>query len=146
MTRTTDVQVRGVVFTSGLAREIFTAGNDLAELYAPKTSLERYTQFWTVSTTFLARLLRSPLVTVSPLRQWHRHEMHRGPRPGPPQHLTGARAMLGRNAVMLVYSRYVVDLLVQSQQPEELTSRKHGREEAGRALAEHNPSREQDTL
>ncbi len=59
------MQVRGVIFTSGLAREIFTAGNDLAELYAPKTSLERYTEFWTVSTTFLARLLRSPLVTVS---------------------------------------------------------------------------------
>ena len=61
-------QVRGVIFTSGLAREIFTAGNDLAELYAPKTSLERYTEFWTVSSTFLARLLRSPLVTVSALR------------------------------------------------------------------------------
>ena len=54
-----------MIFTSGLAREIFTAGNDLAELYAPKTSLERYTEFWVVATTFLARLLRSPLVTVS---------------------------------------------------------------------------------
>ena len=53
-----------MIFTSGLSREIFTAGNDLAELYAPKTSLERYTEFWTVATTFLARLLRSPLVTV----------------------------------------------------------------------------------
>ena len=57
--------MRGAIFTSGLTREIFTAGNDLAELYAPKTSLERYTEFWTVATTFLARLLRSPLVTVS---------------------------------------------------------------------------------
>lgn len=56
--------MRGVIFTSGLQRDVFTAGNDLAELYAPLTSEERYTRFWLVSTTFLARLLRSPLVTV----------------------------------------------------------------------------------
>ena len=64
-------QIRGVIFTSGLAREIFTAGNDIAELYAPKTSLELYTEFWTVATTFLARLLRSPLVTVSVVQGVH---------------------------------------------------------------------------
>lgn len=57
-------QVRGVIFASGLQRAVFTAGNDLAELYAPMTSEQRYTKFWLVSTTFLARLLRSPLVTV----------------------------------------------------------------------------------
>jgi hypothetical protein len=35
-------KMRGVVFRSGLARDVFTAGNDILELYAPKTSLERY--------------------------------------------------------------------------------------------------------
>ena len=35
-------QVRGVVFCSGLKRDVFTAGNDINELYAPLTSLERY--------------------------------------------------------------------------------------------------------
>lgn len=63
-----DPQVRGVVFTSALKRDVFTAGNDLAELYAPLTTAQRYTQFWLVSTTFLARLLRSPLVTVCAIR------------------------------------------------------------------------------
>ena len=37
-----DPRVRGVVFQSGLRRDVFTAGNDLGELYAPNTSRERY--------------------------------------------------------------------------------------------------------
>lgn len=36
------MQVRGVIFCSGLARDVFTAGNDINELYAPLTSRERY--------------------------------------------------------------------------------------------------------
>jgi hypothetical protein len=36
-----DSSVRGVVFASGLKREVFTAGNDLKELYAPNTSADR---------------------------------------------------------------------------------------------------------
>ena len=36
-------QVRGVIFASGLRREVFTAGNDIKELFAPLTSQERYT-------------------------------------------------------------------------------------------------------
>lgn len=40
-------KIRGVVIQSGLTdRPVFTAGNDLMELYAPKTSQERYTEFW----------------------------------------------------------------------------------------------------
>ena len=35
-------QIRGVIFQSGLQRDVFTAGNDIMELYAPNTSLERY--------------------------------------------------------------------------------------------------------
>jgi Delta3-Delta2-enoyl-CoA isomerase len=34
--------VRGVIFQSGLRRDVFTAGNDILELYAPRTSEERY--------------------------------------------------------------------------------------------------------
>lgn len=36
-----DPSVQGVIYTSGLKRDVFTAGNDLAELYAPKTSEDR---------------------------------------------------------------------------------------------------------
>lgn len=37
-----DPATRGVVFISDLKRDIFTAGNDVSELYAPLTSAERY--------------------------------------------------------------------------------------------------------
>jgi 3,2-trans-enoyl-CoA isomerase len=58
-------KIRGIIFSSGLDRNIFTAGNDLMELYAPKTNAERYAKFWTLSNQFLANLYSSPLVTVS---------------------------------------------------------------------------------
>lgn len=63
-----DPSVRGLLLTSGLDRDIFTAGNDLLELYAPKTSAERYRQFWLNQTHFLSRLYRSRLVTVACIR------------------------------------------------------------------------------
>ena len=63
-----DSAIRGIVICSGLEKDIFSAGNDLLELYAPKTSKERFTQFWTLQTTFLARLYRSPLVTIACIR------------------------------------------------------------------------------
>ena len=37
-----DPSVRGAIFCSGLTRDVFTAGNDINELYAPLTSKERY--------------------------------------------------------------------------------------------------------
>ena len=37
-----DPSIRGVIFQSGLQRDVFTAGNDIMELYAPNTSKERY--------------------------------------------------------------------------------------------------------
>ncbi|RKO89224.1 ClpP/crotonase [Blyttiomyces helicus] len=60
--------VRGVIIRSGVGRNVFTAGNDIDELFALKTSAERFTQFWTISNVFLARLLRSPLITVAAIR------------------------------------------------------------------------------
>ncbi|BDA42694.1 Enoyl-CoA delta isomerase 1, mitochondrial [Coccomyxa sp. Obi] len=60
--------VRGVIFASGLKRDVFTAGNDIKELYAPQTSMERYREFWVTSNVFLARLYRSPLVTIAAIK------------------------------------------------------------------------------
>ena len=34
-----DPSVSGVIFASGLKRDVFSAGNDILELYAPKVSL-----------------------------------------------------------------------------------------------------------
>ena len=63
-----DASVRGVVITSGLKRDIFSAGNDIMALYAPKTSKDAYKKFWVTQNQFLARLYRSPLVTISAIR------------------------------------------------------------------------------
>lgn len=61
-------KIRGLIFYSCLSKPIFTAGNDLMELYAPKTTQERYYDFWILQTNFLARLYKSPLVTIAALR------------------------------------------------------------------------------
>lgn len=63
-----DPKVRGVIFASELKKDIFTAGNDIKELYAKTTSKERYVKFWGTQTSFLCRLLRSPLATVCAIR------------------------------------------------------------------------------
>jgi len=61
-------QIRGIIFSSGLKRNVFTAGNDLNSLYAPLTTAEAYAQFWRISNVFLARLYGSPLVTVAAIK------------------------------------------------------------------------------
>jgi len=63
-----DDNVRGVVITSGLQRDIFTAGNDITALHAPTTSLEQYRDFWVLQNTCLARLYRSPLATIAAIK------------------------------------------------------------------------------
>lgn len=63
-----DTAVRGVIWVSGLKRDVFTAGNNLKELHAPSTSRSRHRAFWIAQTTFLARLYRSPLVTVAAIK------------------------------------------------------------------------------
>jgi 3,2-trans-enoyl-CoA isomerase len=60
--------IRGILLYSLCRKDIFTAGNDLLELYAPKTTQERFSHFWITQTKFLSRLYRSPLVTVACLR------------------------------------------------------------------------------
>ena len=63
-----DSSIRGVVFQSGLKKDVFTAGNDINELFAPKSSPERYREFWVTQNKFFARLYRSHLVTVAAIR------------------------------------------------------------------------------
>jgi 3,2-trans-enoyl-CoA isomerase len=47
---------------------VFTAGNDLMELYAPRTSRERYRNFWVVSNRVLLKLYKSRLATIAAIR------------------------------------------------------------------------------
>jgi len=61
-------QVRGVIFCSGVKKNVFTAGNDINELYPKHTTQQRHTDFWLAQTNFLAHLYRSPLVTVAAVR------------------------------------------------------------------------------
>eukprot|EP00877_Chromochloris_zofingiensis_P011091 jgi/Chrzof1/6235/Cz17g16220.t1 len=63
-----DPSVTGVIFCSGLKKDVFTAGNDLKELYAPNTNLKRYTQFWHAQNGFLSDLYMSRLATVAAIR------------------------------------------------------------------------------
>lgn len=57
--------VRGLIIKSVLSRMVFTAGNDLMELYAPATTKEKYTHFWKLSNKFLADLYVTRLVTIA---------------------------------------------------------------------------------
>jgi len=59
---------RALVIASGVKKDVFMAGNDLTELYAPLTTRERYKEFWVILTTFLSRLYTSPLVTATAAR------------------------------------------------------------------------------
>lgn len=61
-------QKQGIAFMSGVSKDVFTAGNDIMELYAPKTSKDKYTSFWLLSNTFLGKLYISRLVTVAGIR------------------------------------------------------------------------------
>lgn len=63
-----DKQVRAIVFHSGLKRNIFAAGLDIKELYAPATSQARITEFWTTLSRVLVKVYSSPLVTAAAIK------------------------------------------------------------------------------
>mmetsp|Transcript_21940 Transcript_21940/g.37522 ORF Transcript_21940/g.37522 Transcript_21940/m.37522 type:complete len:270 (-) Transcript_21940:474-1283(-) len=63
-----DPTCHGLIITSGLKRDVFTAGNDLMELYAPRTTKERYCEFWITSNRFLCRLYRTRLSTIAAIK------------------------------------------------------------------------------
>ena len=59
---------RALIISSGVARDVFTAGNDIGELHAPATSAARYAAFWVLQNTVLSRLYASPLATIAAVR------------------------------------------------------------------------------
>ncbi|KAK3249403.1 hypothetical protein CYMTET_41166 [Cymbomonas tetramitiformis] len=63
-----DSAVHGAIFQSGLKRDVYTAGNDIKELYMPATSKEQFLRFWTAQTMFLVNLYKSPLFTIASIR------------------------------------------------------------------------------
>jgi len=72
LTNLTDMErhkhVRALIYMSGVRRHVFTAGNDIKELYAPKTNQERHRRFWLAQTRFLSRLYKSPLISIACIR------------------------------------------------------------------------------
>lgn len=60
--------IRALIIQSGIKKNIFSAGNDLNELYAPNTNKQRYGQFWLTSNKFLSKLYSSRLITVALIR------------------------------------------------------------------------------
>jgi 3,2-trans-enoyl-CoA isomerase len=63
-----DTAMKGVIIASGLQRDIFTAGNDLKELYAPMTSAQQYAKFWEAQSRLLTDLYTSRLATLAAIR------------------------------------------------------------------------------
>lgn len=63
-----DKDVRAIIFQSGLKRNVFTAGLDIKELYAPNTNKERLTEFWTTLSTTLAKIYGSSKPTAAAIR------------------------------------------------------------------------------
>eukprot|EP00658_Telonema_sp_P-2_P065866 TRINITY_DN55016_c0_g1_i1.p1 TRINITY_DN55016_c0_g1~~TRINITY_DN55016_c0_g1_i1.p1 ORF type:complete len:326 (-),score=102.45 TRINITY_DN55016_c0_g1_i1:177-1154(-) len=60
-----DPRVRGVVFTSGLKKDVFTAGLDLKELHAPSTTHPRLMNFWRTLSKTLIAIYSSGMVTIA---------------------------------------------------------------------------------
>ena len=63
-----DPSVRAIIYRSGLKKQVFTAGNDITELYAPNTNAEKYADFWMSQNKFLASLASSPLLTMAAVK------------------------------------------------------------------------------
>jgi 3,2-trans-enoyl-CoA isomerase len=63
-----DPSISALIYRSGLKKNVFTAGNDITELYAPNTNKERYATFWLAQNKFLSHLARSRLFTVAAVR------------------------------------------------------------------------------
>lgn len=63
-----DPEIRAIIYRSGLSKPVFTAGNDITELYAPNTNAERYAQFWLSQNRFLSSLAGSQLLTMAAVK------------------------------------------------------------------------------
>jgi len=60
-----DETVRCIVFQSGLKKNVFTAGMDFQELYAPSTSQERLHKFWGTASKCLVAIYGSKKLTIA---------------------------------------------------------------------------------
>lgn len=63
-----DSGVRAVVFQSGLKRPVFTAGLDVTEFFAPKTSRAQLHNYWGTLTKALTKIYASRLFTVAAVK------------------------------------------------------------------------------
>lgn len=63
-----DPEVRGVIIASGLRRPIFTAGQDLREIYAPLTTTEATREVWLAMNACLRHIFASPLASVAAIK------------------------------------------------------------------------------
>lgn len=61
-------RIRVLLITSSATRRIFSAGNDIKELFVPYTTEKQFHKFWEISTSFLTRLYTTPLVVITALR------------------------------------------------------------------------------
>ncbi|CAE6957789.1 Eci1 [Symbiodinium sp. KB8] len=60
-----DPEIRGIIFQSTLKKNVFTAGLDIQELYAPATNEERAREFWRTLSQVLMQIYNSRLATVA---------------------------------------------------------------------------------
>eukprot|EP00746_Dinoflagellata_sp_MGD_P003314 gnl/MRDRNA2_/MRDRNA2_106438_c0_seq1.p1 gnl/MRDRNA2_/MRDRNA2_106438_c0~~gnl/MRDRNA2_/MRDRNA2_106438_c0_seq1.p1 ORF type:complete len:294 (+),score=70.97 gnl/MRDRNA2_/MRDRNA2_106438_c0_seq1:80-883(+) len=60
-----DKAVRAVVFHSALKKNVFTAGLDLKELFAPTTSKDRLLKFWATLSKTLVKVYGTSMVTMA---------------------------------------------------------------------------------
>ena len=63
-----DSAYRAVLIESAVKRDVFTAGNDINELFAPRTNEKKFKAFWCASIECLTSLYTSRLVTVACIR------------------------------------------------------------------------------
>lgn len=63
-----DASVRGVIFESGLKRNVFTAGLDINEFYAPASSREQLYTYWGTVSKTLIRIYNSPMLTTAAIK------------------------------------------------------------------------------
>uniref|UniRef100_A0A7S1ESY4 Uncharacterized protein n=1 Tax=Timspurckia oligopyrenoides TaxID=708627 RepID=A0A7S1ESY4_9RHOD len=57
--------IRALIISSNISKNIFCAGNDITELYSPGTCKDQFVNFWKIQNNMLIDLYQSPLFTVA---------------------------------------------------------------------------------
>lgn len=63
-----DINIRSVVFQSGLKRSVFAAGLDINELYAKGTTEAKLYEYWTLIGKTLIKIYSTPMATVAAIK------------------------------------------------------------------------------